>query len=393
MSKITTKQIGLLLRGGSNWIGGVIYIQNLINSFKFLPLNERPYLTVFIWGKIPSGFYEDIDKDVLESITVKTIPVGLFSNFKKVAYYLLTGLYYKNNLIKPFIENGIDIVYPFHSSTKYEPLKYVDWIPDFQHKHLPKMFSKREIKDRDRNYRHTAEYSDIVVLSSNDAKKDFDHYYPGQKSKSRVLSFASYIPDEIFNNNLSSIKKKYNLPDKFLLVANQFWKHKDHLTLFRAIHELKKDGIDIPLVCTGELKDYRNKEYYKQIRDYISDNELSSNIQILGFIPRSDQLQIMRLSSAIVQPSLFEGWSTVIEDGRALGKIMFISDIPVNIEQNPDNAIYFKAKSKKSLVNKLKENWDKLSPEPDLQLENNARLQSKERMEKFARTFINIIDY
>lgn len=393
MSKITTKKIGLLLRGGSNWIGGVIYIQNLINSFKFLSLNERPDLTVFILGKIPSGFYKDIDKDVLESITVKTIPVGLFSNFKKVAYYLLTGLYYKNNLIKPFIENGIDIVYPFHSSTKYEPLKYIDWIPDFQHKHLPKMFSKREIKDRDRNYRHTAEYSDIVVLSSNDAKKDFDHFYPSQKSKSRVLSFASYISDEIFNNNPSSIKKKYNLPDKFLLVANQFWKHKDHLTLFHAIHELKKDGIDIPLVCTGELKDYRNKEYYKQIRDYISNNNLSSNVQILGFIPRSDQLQIMRLSSAIVQPSLFEGWSTVIEDGRALGKIMFISDIPVNIEQNPDNAIYFKAKSKKSLVNKLKENWDKLSPEPDLQLEYNARLQSKERMEKFARTFINIIDY
>lgn len=392
MSKIVTKKIGLLLRAGSNWVGGVIYIQNLINSFKFIQSNERPSLTVFIVGEIPPDFYEGIDKDILESTTFKVIHAGLFYNFKKIAYYLLTGLYYKNNLIKPFAENGIDMAYPFHSSTNCEPLKCIDWIPDFQHKHLPEMFSKREIKDRDRNHRHTAEYSDIVVLSSNDAKKDFDRFYPDQKSKSRVLSFASNIPNEMFDTDPLPIKEKYNLPDKFLLVANQFWKHKDHLTLFHAIHELKINGIDIPLVCTGELKDHRNKEYYKQIRDYIADNDLTSNIQILGFIPRSDQLQIMRLSSAIVQPSLFEGWSTVIEDGRALGKIMFISDIPVNIEQNPDNTIYFKAKSIKSLVNKLKDNWDKLSPGPDLDFETHARLQSKERMEQFVRTFIKIID-
>ena len=392
MSKIATKKIGLLLGAGSNWIGGVIYVQNLINSFKFIPLNERLGLTVFIVGKIPPNFYEGIDKDVLESTTFEVIQTSLFYNFKKIAYYLLTGLYYKNNLIKPFAENEIDIAYPFHSSTKCETLKCIDWIPDFQHKHLPEMFSNREIKDRDRNYRHTAEYSDIVVLSSNDAKKDFDRFCPDQKFKSRVLSFASNIPNEIFDNDPIPIKKKYNLPDKFLLVANQFWKHKDHFTLFRAIHELKINGIDIPLVCTGELKDYRNKEYYKQIRDYITYNDLSSNIQILGFIPRSDQLQIMRLSSAIVQPSLFEGWSTVIEDGRALGKIMIISDIPVNIEQNPDNAIYFKAKSIESLANQLKNNWDKLAPGPDLNLEIHARLQSKERMEQFARTFIKIID-
>ena len=364
----------------------------MINSFKFIPLNERPDLIVFIAGEIPSGFYNGIDKDILESTTFKVIKTGLFYNFKKITHYLLTGLYYKKNLIKPFAESGIDIAYPFHSSTKCETLKCIDWIPDFQHKHLPEMFSNREIKDRDRNYRHTAEYSDLVVLSSNDAKKDFDCFYPDQKSKTRVLSFASNIPNEIFDNDPIPIKNKYNLPDKFLLVANQFWKHKDHFTLFRAIHELKINGIDISLVCTGELKDYRNKEYYKQIRDYIADNDLTSNIHILGFIPRSDQLQIMRLSSAIVQPSLFEGWSTVIEDGRALGKIMIISDIPVNIEQNPDKAIYFKAKSTESLTNKLKDNWNKLPSGPDLDLEIHARLQSKERMEQFARTFIKIID-
>ena len=71
---------------------------------------------------------------------------------------------------------------------------------------------------------------------------------------------------------------------------------------------------------------------------------------------------------------------------------MIISDIPVNIEQNPDKAIYFKAKSTESLTNKLKDNWNKLPSGPDLDLEIHARLQSKERMEQFARTFIKIID-
>ncbi len=40
--------------------------------------------------------------------------------------------------------------------------------------------------------------------------------------------------------------------------------------------------------------------------------------RFLGFIDRGEQLQLMKNSIAIVQPSLFEGWSTVVEDTKAM---------------------------------------------------------------------------
>ena len=33
-----------------------------------------------------------------------------------------------------------------------------------------------------------------------------------------------------------------------------------------------------------------------------------------------DQLRLMKESLGVIQPSLFEGWSTVIEDAKALNK-------------------------------------------------------------------------
>ena len=228
------------MKGGASWIGGVIYIQNLINSIGFLPKEERPDLTLFVWDNTPTEFYDMIDKDLFKLVITST---NLHYRIYRFLYEKLFGPRY-NHLIRTFERNGIEVIYPYHSPKKNLHLKCVDWIPDFQHKYLPEMFSQEEIIRRDREHLILAKSADVVVLSSKDAKKDFDLFYPDQKLKSVVMSFVSNIPDDIFNNNLLSIKAKYNLPDKFLLVANQFWKHKDHLTLFRAIHELKKKGLE-----------------------------------------------------------------------------------------------------------------------------------------------------
>lgn len=73
----------------------------------------------------------------------------------------------------------------------------------------------------------------------------------------------------------------------------------------------------------------------------IDENSLQKNISILGFIPRDDQLQLMRYSQAVIQPSLFEGWSTVIEDSRSLQVPVIASNLKVNKEQLKKTGIYF----------------------------------------------------
>jgi glycosyltransferase involved in cell wall biosynthesis len=77
----------------------------------------------------------------------------------------------------------------------------------------------------------------------------------------------------------------------------------------------------------------------------------------LGFIDRREQLLIMKGARAVVQPSLFEGWSTVVEDAKAMNQFVIASDLEVHKEQlqdYPANSLFAKS-DYTSLAKKLEE--------------------------------------
>jgi glycosyltransferase involved in cell wall biosynthesis len=89
---------------------------------------------------------------------------------------------------------------------------------------------------------------------------------------------------------------------------------------------------------------------------------LSANIRFLGFIDRAEQLALMQAAQAIVQPSLFEGWSTVVEDAKALGKFLILSDLPVHREQlaapySAAHAAFFDPHNPQTLADCIEQAW------------------------------------
>jgi glycosyltransferase involved in cell wall biosynthesis len=46
-------------------------------------------------------------------------------------------------------------------------------------------------------------------------------------------------------------------------------------------------------------------------------------------------------SIAVINPSLFEGWSTSVEEAKVLNLNIILSHIPVHLEQNPQHGIFF----------------------------------------------------
>ena len=65
----------------------------------------------------------------------------------------------------------------------------------------------------------------------------------------------------------------------------------------------------------------------------IDSYDLRDDIRFLGFIPREEQLMIMKGARAIIQPSFFEGWSTVVEDAKAVNSFIVLSNLEVHKEQ------------------------------------------------------------
>ena len=60
----------------------------------------------------------------------------------------------------------------------------------------------------------------------------------------------------------------------------------------------------------------------------------------------------------MVQPSKFEGWSTVVEDAKALNQFILVSDLAVHQEQLQNNMAFFDPDDDKELALLLKKYWE-----------------------------------
>jgi glycosyltransferase involved in cell wall biosynthesis len=263
------------------------------------------------------------------------------------------------------------------------------WITDFQHAALPELFSREELEIRQRGMAEIAGRNAVLVLSSRAALRDFQRLFPGAAIRPRVWSFCS--PLRAVNGSVDPITR-YRLPRKFLYLPNQFWVHKDHLTVFKALRLLKSKGMQVPMVCTGLENDPRQPRHMERLREFVSAADLESQVRFLGMVPREHQVEIFRHAAAVVQPSLFEGWSTVVEDAKALGRPILLSDLAVHQEQVEDErASLFQAGSAEALASALEWVWPELVPGPDPEREGAAQARLARRQVDSARQFMALV--
>jgi glycosyltransferase involved in cell wall biosynthesis len=350
MGERTNSKLKLGIVGLDHWMGGVIYTHNLIRSLNLLSELERPHLTLFC-NKTTSAFDETrhlVNDEVRYAPILSNVPssnrIANFAKWVKAGVSVLAFREAQPELAFAVRKAKVDAV--FSISNPYSSMipNAIAWIPDLQHCSLPELFSKLEIKGRDHKYKSLMQQPGRhIVFSSEHTRAEAIRYYGQSKAKLHVVHFAT-VPDTSWADDPADIINKYNLPSKYLVVPNQFWKHKDHETLFRAVALLKEQGLTVNLVCTGGTEDYRHPQHYSDLVALIRGARLEEQIHILGVVPRYEQIMIIRGALAIIQPSLFEGWSTVLEDARVLRKRVIASDFPVHLEQNLPESTYFRRK-------------------------------------------------
>ena len=263
----------------------------------------------------------------------------------KVLFKYFGRLWIVNRVMRT---HGIQLVsHAEHLYGRGRPYRLISWLPDFQYLHLPELFSTIDPSRETRRLLELAGGTDAIVLSSRAALEDFREIAPTEVlTRTTVLQFVSQPAWGAAEANPAlearPIEAKYGFEGRFFLLPNQFWAHKNHRIVLEAVNRLKRAGLEILVLCTGNLRDYRLKDngYADSLRDYIERNSLGSNIRILGLIEYRDVLTLMRLGLAVLNPSRFEGWSSTVEEARSMGKKLVLSDIAVHLEQNPPGAAF-----------------------------------------------------
>lgn len=373
-------RIGFIGAVSKEWMGGLNYFKNLLYAIDSL---NDPNIEVIVFV----GKKTDIEiKNMFKKYAI-VIENSLFDR-KSILWYLqkLENKYLHHNFILDNFLKKYNLSVLSHSfNLGLKSCKNINWIPDFQHLHLPEMFSEEYKKKRNKDFLNLALYSDMIILSSYDAFKDFKSFAPNHIKKVNVLQFVSQ-PDiryKDFNNkDYLTLINKYNLPKDFYFLPNQFWKHKNHQLIFDAIKQLVDENINICLVCTGHLNDYRNMEHINQLKGFIKNNKLDTNIRLLGLIDYEDVFKLIKFSKAVINPSLFEGWSSSVEECKSVGKNMILSDLDVHKEQDK-NATFFERNSVASLKYILKNYVNNQILEKDSKLE--------ERTKQFALNYIELV--
>jgi glycosyltransferase involved in cell wall biosynthesis len=296
-------------------------------------------------------------------------------------------------------KHGIRIVsHAAHVAGLGPAFRVIAWFPDFQFLHLPEFFPGLDVKKEVLRLRRLIEQADASILSSYAALEDFRSIAPKNcVSRARVLQFVSQPRVNLAAVDEEEAKQliagKYGVEGRYFYLPNQFWIHKNHWVVFKAVAQLKARGIEILVVCTGNLQDYRmrNTEYVDALSNFIVTHSLGDNIRILGLVPYEDVLLLMRGCSAVINPSRFEGWSSTVEEAKSLGKRVALSNIAVHREQAPSDALYFDPDDV-SVLGSILEKWWHSSPPPNLEFGSRQNPSLRERTVAFGERYIDLVE-
>jgi len=156
--------------------------------------------------------------------------------------------------------------------------------------------------------------------------------------------------NDVEMQNFASVRKKYNLPEKFILYIGTLQPRKNIPMLIEAYAKTKDKLGDTKLVIVGNKKAHN---YDKKIDEAVLKNNLENEIIFPGFIDEEDKKAFFQMAQVFVLPSFYEGFGVPILEAMSQNVPVLASDIPSLKEIGQEGALYFNANSLDDFSKKL----------------------------------------
>lgn len=380
------KRIAFIFQHNEGWLGGLNYFRNLISAIDSLP-NRKIEAVIFVSDDTSEQQLAGLPK--IEIVRTRVLNSdSLFLPMRHWSWRLFSRDIVLERLL---LKHNIDVISHSGSLGQDSRIPSIGWIPDFQHFYLPEFYQGDEINRRMTENRDVCTACNIVLLSSYDAQKDMKKFFPEFAAKAKVLQFVANVAFDETRTGSESLQKKYGFKGKYFLVANQFWAHKNHMVIIEALHELHKSGREVLVLATGSTHDHRQPEFFQTIMNRANELNVGDYFKVLGIVPREDLMGLMHDAVALINPSLFEGWNSGVEEAKSLGKSIVLSDIAVHQEQAPPEALFFPPSDAHALAEAMSEINSGNDPVRNSEMMMRAREALPRRRQDFARAYQDIV--
>lgn len=382
-------RVAFTLIGGSHWTGGHNYLANLLRTLaQYQGQRLTPVLFIGTEGVSPGA------EELCAIPGVEVVRTPLLIPSRRTGSLVRAMLWGRDSAMRElFLEQRIDVIFENAQFFGWRlGIPAIAWIPDFQHRVLPAMFPRLSRWKRELGFRAQVLGGRRIMLSSEDARRTCERYFPSTRGRTRTIHFAVPAHDgETDFAAARAIADQYGLPENFFFMPNQFWKHKNHALVVEALAILRRRGMPMVVAASGMQSDPRDPGHFPRLQEQVGRLGVDRDMRFLGVIPYAHLGALMRSCVALLNPSLFEGWSTTVEEARAMGTPMLLSDLDVHREQMEDAAIYFNRFSAEDLADALL-GFPVMGLSQRRELADRARTDSIRRVKRFGDEFADLVE-
>ena len=247
---------------------------------------------------------------------------------------------------------GLDLYFcPLNAlNPKPVPLPSVVTIADIQEAFYPENFTAEALYSRDRHLVGSTRLADCVLTHSEFTKRTLmqKHGLPPDK-----IVVVHHCANPIFSSSAATKGPARPLPDDFILYPANFWRHKNHDRLLKALRVLRDEhGQTIDLVLTG-FPAPNGCPVEMKAREH----GVGEQVHILGHIPTEDLADLYCRARILVFPSCFEGFGIPLLEAMACGCPVAAANVTSIPEVVGDAAVLFDPESPAAIAHAVGQLW------------------------------------
>jgi glycosyltransferase involved in cell wall biosynthesis len=241
----------------------------------------------------------------VECVLVPT--AGWTDRWRRFSRFLRLPLRWRRKLARLFDPQAMKMaslrcdlwIFPSHDEAAVElPFRSIVTVHDLMHRYeteFPELLADDQYESRETFFKGVCATASGVLVDSEVGKRQFVESYSFPAARVHVLPYVPYLyPDR--DADLS----RFSLPERFIFYPAQFWKHKNHANLLRALHLLKAErGEAIDLVLVGS-----KKNGYDECIQLARELGVSPQVHFLGYVEEKYIPAIYEKAVALVMPSL-----------------------------------------------------------------------------------------
>lgn len=248
-------------------------------------------------------------------------------------------------------ECGVPFVMPVH---------------DLQHRlqpQFPEVSERGEWQMREQFYRNAARRATVLIADSSEGRDDILSCYGSLIPPERVMSLPFVPPPHVHvedaDAQIERVRRTVALPDRYLFYPAQFWPHKNHLGIVRALGLLRARGrVDIRVVFCGSHSGHIRTAAHRATMALARELGVAAQVTTLPYVEDAMITGLYLGSEGLVMPTFFGPTNIPITEAWRLRRSVITSNIRGVSNQAGDAALLVDPNSPGNLADAMLAVWD-----------------------------------